>query len=39
MDDGYRVGGYNFLGAAYNNSLIGYYGPPRTVTASLQYKF
>ena len=38
-DEEYRVGGYNFLGAAFNNSLIGYYGPPRTVTASLQYKF
>ncbi|WP_312781482.1 TonB-dependent receptor [Brevundimonas sp.] len=38
-DEEYRVGGYNFAGAAYNNSLIGYYGPPRTVTASLQYKF
>ena len=38
-DEEYRVGGYNFAGAAYNDSLIGYYGPPRTVTASLQYKF
>ena len=38
-DEAYRVGGYNFAGAAFNNSLIGYYGPPRTVTASLQYKF
>ncbi|WP_313001008.1 TonB-dependent receptor [Brevundimonas sp.] len=38
-DEEYRVGGYNFAGAPYNDSLIGYYGPPRTVTASLQYKF
>ncbi|MGO4688960.1 TonB-dependent receptor [Brevundimonas sp. 2YAF1] len=38
-DEEYRVGGYNFLGATYNDSVIGYYGPPRTVTASLQYKF
>ena len=38
-DEEYRVGGYNFAGASYNSSLIGYYGPPRTVTASLQYKF
>ncbi|MBD7942299.1 TonB-dependent receptor [Brevundimonas guildfordensis] len=38
-DEEYRVGAYNFAGAAYNDSLIGYYGPPRTVTASLQYKF
>ena len=38
-DEEYRVGGYNFPGAAFNNSLIGYYGPPQTFTASLQVKF
>ncbi len=42
-DEEYRVGGYNFaktpVGDFYNDSVIGYYGPPRTVTASLQYKF
>ena len=38
-DEEYRVGGYNFAGALFNNSLIGYYGPPQTVTASLQVKF
>ncbi len=38
-DEEYRVGAYNFAGATFNNSLIGYYGPPRTVTASLQFKF
>jgi iron complex outermembrane receptor protein len=38
-EEEYRVGGYNFAGATFNNSLIGYYGPPRTVTASLQFKF
>ena len=38
-DEEYRVGGYNFPGALFNNSLIGYYGPPRTFTASLQVKF
>ncbi|WP_372706998.1 TonB-dependent receptor [Brevundimonas sp.] len=38
-DEAYRVGGYNFPGAAFNNSLIGYYGPPQTFTASLQVKF
>jgi len=38
-DEEYRVGGYNFLGAVFNNSVIGYYGPPRTFTASLQFKF
>ena len=38
-DEEYRVGGYNFPGALFNNSIIGYYGPPQTVTASLQVKF
>jgi len=38
-EEEYRVGGYNFPGATFNNSVIGYYGPPRTVTASLQVKF
>ncbi len=38
-DEEYRVGGYNFPGALFDNSIIGYYGPPRTVTASLQVKF
>ena len=38
-DEEYRVGGYTFPGALFNNSLIGYYGPPRTFTASLAVKF
>tara|TARA_R110002167_G_scaffold38957_3_gene120691 strand:- start:2048 stop:4261 length:2214 start_codon:yes stop_codon:yes gene_type:complete len=38
-DEEYRVGGYNFPGAVFNDSLIGYYGPPRTVSAMLQVKF
>ena len=38
-DEEYRVGAYAFPGALFNNSLIGYYGPPQTVTASLQVKF
>ncbi len=38
-EEEYRVGGYNFPGALFDNSIIGYYGPPRTVTASLQVKF
>ena len=38
-EEEYRVGAYNFPGATFDNSLIGYYGPPRTVTASLQFKF
>ncbi len=35
----YRVGGYNFPGALYGDSIIGYYGPPRTVTATVEYRF
>ena len=35
----YRTGGYNFAGATYNNSVIGFYGPPRTVAASLEVAF
>jgi iron complex outermembrane receptor protein len=38
-EEEYRVGAYNFPGATFDNSLIGYYGPPRTITASLQFKF
>jgi len=38
-DEEYRVGGYTFPGALFDNSLIGYYGPPQTVTASLQVRF
>jgi len=38
-DEEYRVGGYNFPGALFNNSIIGYYGPPQTVTASLKVNF
>ncbi len=38
-DEEYRVGGYTFPGAVFNDSQIGYYGPPQTVTASVQYKF
>lgn len=38
-DERYRTGGYFFPGALFNNSLIGFYGPPRTVRASIQYRF
>ena len=39
-DEEYRIGGYNFPGAyTFNNSIIGYYGPPQTVSAMLQVKF
>jgi iron complex outermembrane recepter protein len=35
----YRVGGYNFPGALFGNSIIGYYGPPRTATFNVEYRF
>jgi iron complex outermembrane recepter protein len=35
----YRTGGYNFAGATYNNSVIGFYGPPRTIAGSLEVAF
>ena len=35
----YRVGGYNFPGALFGNSIIGYYGPPRTATFNIEYRF
>jgi iron complex outermembrane receptor protein len=38
-DTRYRVGGYNFPGATTGNSVIGYYGPPRTVTGTVEVKF
>jgi iron complex outermembrane receptor protein len=38
-DETYRVGGYAFPGATFANSYSGFYGPPRTVTARLQYRF
>ncbi|WP_419252982.1 TonB-dependent receptor [Caulobacter sp. ErkDOM-YI] len=38
-DERYRIGGYNFGVPTYNNSVIGFYGPPRTVSASLEVAF
>ncbi|MFO0285365.1 MAG: TonB-dependent receptor [Brevundimonas sp.] len=38
-DEAYRVGGYNFPGALLGNSVIGFYGPPQTVTATVGVKF
>jgi iron complex outermembrane receptor protein len=38
----YRIGGYNFpqsAGVLFGNSVTAYYGPPRTVTLSVQAKF
>lgn len=38
-DQRYRAGGYNFPGALFGNSIIGYYGPPRTATATFEVRF
>lgn len=38
-EEEYRVGGYVFPGALTGDSLIGYYGAPRTVTATVGLKF
>jgi len=41
-DEEYRVGGYNFplaTGPFFGNSVIGFYGPPQTITASVEVRF
>jgi iron complex outermembrane receptor protein len=38
-DEEYRVGGYNFPGATFGNSIIGFYGPPQTVTGTVEVRF
>lgn len=38
-DEEYRIGGYNFPGAIYGNSVVAFYGPPRTITASVGVSF
>jgi len=38
-DEEYRVGGYNFPGATFGNSIIGFYGPPQTITGSVEVRF
>ena len=38
-DERYHVGGYNFPGATFGNSIIAFYGPPRTVTATAEVRF
>ncbi len=35
----YRIGGYPFAGAAFDDSITAFYGPPRTYTATLTYRF
>lgn len=38
-DEEYRVGGYNFPGALFGNSINGFYGPPQTFWLSANYRF
>lgn len=38
-DEEYRVGGYNFPGATFGNSIIGFYGPPQTITGTVELRF
>lgn len=38
-DEEYKIGGYNFAGATYNNSIDAFYGPPRTWQVQLTYKY
>jgi iron complex outermembrane receptor protein len=38
-DERYITSGYNFPGAATDNSVLAFYGNPRTVTASFEYRF
>lgn len=38
-DEEYRVGGYNFIGLGLEDSIIGYYGNPRTFALSVNYDF
>jgi iron complex outermembrane receptor protein len=38
-DEEYRVGGYNFPGALFGNSVIGFYGPPQTITGVVEVRF
>ena len=38
-DEEYRIGGYNFAGATFNNSISAFYGPPRTFSASVTVRY
>jgi iron complex outermembrane receptor protein len=38
-DAEYKVGGYNFAGPTFNNSISAFYGPPRTFQIQLTYKY
>jgi iron complex outermembrane receptor protein len=39
LDEEYRVGAYNFGGATFGDSIIGFYGPPATYTAVFEVRF
>ncbi|MDZ3832666.1 MAG: TonB-dependent receptor [Sphingopyxis sp.] len=39
FDVRYRTGGYNFPSNQFGQSVIGFYGPPRTVRFSAEYRF
>ena len=38
-DEAYKIGGYLFAGATFGNVVSSFYGPPRTYTLSLGYRF
>jgi iron complex outermembrane recepter protein len=38
-DEQYKIGGYQFLGATFGNIVNNFYGPPRTVSLSVSYRF
>ncbi|MBN8551371.1 MAG: TonB-dependent receptor [Caulobacterales bacterium] len=38
-DETYRVGGYSFPGATFNNSISAFYGPPRTFSFTLTARY
>jgi len=38
-DEEYRIGGYNFPGAVFGDSVVAFYGPPQTVTGSVEIRF
>jgi iron complex outermembrane receptor protein len=38
-DEHYKIGGYYFPGALYGNIVNSFYGPPRTYSLSLSYRF
>jgi iron complex outermembrane receptor protein len=38
-DEEYKIGGYQFLGALFGNIVNSFYGPPRTYSLSVSYRF